>query len=342
MNNIEQILDEKKSLVWKEIQKYLKDPVYPKSFKIPARYKKDTDAYWKIVKEYPERQGKYLRPTLLLLTYEAMGKDQRHALNTAAAMQLSEDWLLIHDDLQDHSLMRRKKPTLHRMYGEELAINAGDSLQIIMWKILTDNILILGKKRAHLILNEFFRMLKRTADGQAVEMMWAKSKKMEFKDEDWFFIADGKTAYYTIAGPMRLGAILAGADRKQLESLTRFGLYLGRCFQLVDDLLDIEIDIYEGKRTLILSHLIRNAKSHDRKRILSIIAKTQQVKTEKEVAWIITKMYEYKSIDYARKIAKELKDKAYKIFKKELTFLSHQPVRGDLETLINFVLERQY
>jgi geranylgeranyl diphosphate synthase type II len=346
------ILESYKKLVWPEIKKYLKDPVFPSSFQIPKEYQKYTQEYWKIVKEYPERQGKYLRPTLLLLTTEAMGQKKQKALKTAAAMQLSEEWLLIHDDFQDHSLVRRGKPTLHRMFGPELAVNAGDTLHIIMWKILMDNKDLLCPKKTSILTNEFYRMLKRTADGQAVEIMWARGEKTNFKDEDWLFIADGKTAYYSIAGPLRLGAIIANANTRQLNLLTEFGLYLGRCFQLVDDVLDLTSDfqnlkiqgndIYEGKITIMLGHLLRNTNPRDKKKLLSILKKSREEKSQDEINWVISKMHRYGSLEYGRKLANNFKAKSLNIFEKDLKFLSHQPARDHLETLIHFVLEREY
>ena len=152
-------------------------------------------------------------------------------------MQLSEEWLLIHDDIEDKSLLRRGEPTLHKLYGNELAINAGDSLHMIMWKMISD----VGNPK---IAEEFYKMLLRTALGQGVEQIWVNKNKKPKKDE-YFFIADSKSAYYSIAGPMRLGAILA-----ELNKITDFGLHLGRCFQLIDDILDVKQDKKEGKATL--------------------------------------------------------------------------------------------
>jgi len=347
------ILESYKKRVWPEIKKYLKDPVFPPSFQIPKEYQKYTREYWKIVKEYPERQGKYLRPTLLLLTTEAMGQKRQKALKTAAAMQLSEEWLLIHDDFQDHSVVRRGKPTLHRIYGPELAVNAGNTLHLIMWKILIDNKNVFCEKKAFALTDEFYRMLKRTADGQAVEIMWARGEKTNFKDEDWFFVTDGKTSYYSIAGPMRLGAIIAGATTYQINLIAKFGIYLGRCFQLVDDILDLTSDfkglkkqtgndIFEGKITIMLGHLLRNVNLKDKGKLLSILKKSREEKTEKEIEWVIDQMHHYKSIEHGRLLAQELKQKSLNIFEKDLKFLSNQPARNHLETLIHFVLEREY
>ena len=346
------VLKSHKKLVWPEIQKYLKSPIFPSVFKIPERYKSLEKFHWKVSCEYPERQGKYLRPTLLMLTATVLGGSKKHALKTASAMQLSQEWLLIHDDLEDGSLLRRGKPTLHEMYGFEYAINAGDALHGVMWKILLDNLSLLGARKTSEIIDEFYSMISRTILGQTVDIKWFKENKLDFSNNDWYFVADSKSSYYTITGPMRLGAIIAGANSKQLKLITKFGLELGRCFQLVDDILDVTSDfkglkhagndIFEGKRTILLGHLLRCIKFSDRKKVLSILNKTREEKTNKEVVWIIKKMYEYKSIDYAKRLAKTHKEKALRIFDKELGFLSKQSARNSLKLLTNFILERDY
>lgn len=291
---IQDTLEETKKLVWPEIEKYLVDPPYPKQFQIPRRFKNDVDLYWKINKEYPERKGKYLRPTLTLLTAGAMGIDPKNAIKVAGAMQLSEEWILISDDIEDKSETRRGKPTLHKMYGNELAINASDALETIMWKMIADT-------NDNKVIDEFYRLLLRTTLGQGVEQIWTNEKK-DLTDDEYFFVADSKSAYYSIAGPIRLGAIVAGATDDQLDKLTEFGLYLGRCFQLVDDILDIEEDKKEGKKTL---------------------ANT-------------------KGVDHTKKLAEEMKQKAKDIFDRDLDFLSHDPAETKIQELMNFILERKY
>lgn len=295
MQVVQNTLEKYKALVWPEIDKYLKDPVYPTQFRIPGKYKKEVDLYWTINREYPERKGKYLRPTLVLLTASALGLPIKKAIKTAAAMQISEEWILIHDDIEDKSAIRRGKPTLHKIYGSELAINAGDSLHIIMWKVLND-------QASRAVNEEFYRMLARTALGQAVEQIWTNSRRKNLTNAEYFFIADSKSAYYSIAGPMRLGAIVAKASPDQIEKITEFGLYLGRCFQLVDDILDLKQDKKEGKITIA----------------------------------------SLKGVNYAKKLAIEAKTNALKIFAKKLEFLSHEPARSELKEIIDFILERKY
>lgn len=291
---VQDTLEETKKLVWPEIEKYLVDPPYPSQFQIPKKFKKEVETYWKINKEYPERKGKYLRPTLTLLTAGAMGTDIQKAIKVAGAMQLSEEWILISDDIEDNSDARRGKPTLHKMYGNELAINASDALETIMWKMIVDT----NDKN---VIDEFYRLLLRTTLGQGVEQIWTNEKR-DLTDDEYFFVADSKSAYYSIAGPIRLGAIVAGADDDQINKLAEFGLYLGRCFQLVDDILDLEQDTKEGKKTL---------------------ANTQ-------------------GIPYTKNLAEQMKQKAKEIFDRDLGFLNHDPAKTKIQELMNFILEREY
>lgn len=349
-----QVLEEKKKIVWREIEKYLENLIkFPDYCQIPSKYQSLVHFHQKIVSEYPQRKGKYLRPTLVLLTAEAMGFSQKKAIKTAAAMQVSEDWILNHDDIEDDSLERRGKPALHRLYGKELAINAGDALHILMWKILWDNRQVLGEKKAGEVAGEFFRMLNRTTLGQTIEICWTNENKTDLTDEDILLILESKTAYYTIAGPMRLGAILAGASGGQLEAIYEFGKPLGYCFQIRDDILDLTSDfaglkkqtgndIYEGKRTIMLAHLFRVVKGKDKARLLKIMAKKREEKTAEEVFWVIDLMKKYGSLEYGQKLAEKFVKQAQEIFEKKLGFLKHQPARDQLKAGIDFILKREY
>lgn len=349
-----EVLNTKKQIVWQEIEKYLQPSLLPiRDLKIAKKYQKEINFHWQIVSDYPQRKGKYLRPTLLLLTAAAMGFPEKKAVKTAAAMQVSEDWILAHDDFEDNSLERRGKITLHRLYGPELAINATDALHVIMWKILKDNEKILGPKKTLAIIEEFYQILNKTTLGQTVEIKWTQENKSDLSDEDCFFIFDGKTVYYSIAGPMRLGALLAGANSKKLETIYEFAQPLGYCFQIKDDLLDLTSDfdglkkqtgndIYEGKRTIMLAHLLRKIKGQERKKTLAIMGENRDKKNQAEVNWIIKMMEKYGSLEYGEKLAEKLANKAKKIFNQKLDFLSYQPARDQIIACIDFVLQRKY
>ena len=99
--SFEEVLKGKKERVWPVIKGYLDDSInFPNFCKIPSKYTAIAELHQKLIADYPERKGKYFRPTLVLLTASAMGFSQDGALQTAAAMQVSEDWILNHDDIE--------------------------------------------------------------------------------------------------------------------------------------------------------------------------------------------------------------------------------------------------
>ena len=143
--------------------------------------------HWAIISDYPSRRGKYLRPTLVLLMAEAMSGSSDTAMHTAAAMQMSEDWILIHDDWEDGSLERRGKPALHRLVSSEIAINAGDTLHECMHRVLCENFRLLDVSLARRVQHEFFLMLGRTTFGQYAEILWTQENKNDMNEEDVLF-----------------------------------------------------------------------------------------------------------------------------------------------------------
>jgi geranylgeranyl diphosphate synthase, type II len=349
-----EVLNKYKNIVWPEIEKSL-DLIknLPSFCQIKPKYKPLLNSHFDMVSDYPKRKGKYLRPSLVLITAQSMGFDIKKSIFTAAAMQISEDWILNHDDIEDKSLNRRGKPTLHQIYGIEQAMNAGDALHVLMWKVLAKNFSVLDKKVVQRIEEEFFNMLNRTIFGQTIEIKWTQENRFDLNEEDILLILESKTGYYTIAGPMRLGAILAGANDKQLESIYTFGVMLGRSFQIVDDLLDLTSnfagqkkqkgnDIYEGKRTIMLIHLLKNISPSELVKLKQILSKSRDQKTQYEVVWVIEKMKQYKSLEYGKTLAKKFATEAQKIFEKELTFLKKEPFRSELSAISDFIINRTH
>lgn len=291
---IQKTLEKTKKLVYPIIKSYLRDPVYPPQFKLNQKFQKEIDLYWKINNDYPSRNSKYLRPTFIRLVANALDVNTKNVLQAAAAIQISQEWILISDDIEDNSDERRNKPTLHKIYGQELAINASDALETIMWKSIID----IGDKK---VIDEFYKIMMRTVLGQAVEQIWT-NEKIKTDIDQYTFVIDSKAGYYTVAGPLRIGAIIAGISGKKLEKITDFGLHLGRCFQIVDDILDYEQDKIEGKITIATS----------------------------------------KGVEFAKKAAQNEKQIAKDIFNKDLKFLSQEPAKTKLIELIDFILDRDH
>jgi len=332
-----QILKERKPRIYGKILKYL-----------PNKYPEE---HYKMVRDYPDRQGKYLRPTLLLLSNEMFGGKEEDALLTAAAQQTSEDWILIHDDIEDDSDERRGKPCLHKIYGMELALNAGDTLHMIMWKMFFDNIDVLGLEKASKVFNLMSDILLCTAEGQYLDISWITYKKVDITEEEYYKMIDTKAGAYTIYGPMQLGATAAGATDEQVKSIKEWGIPFGRAFQIHDDVLNLvadrekygkEIggDILEGKRTLMLIHLLKNCTKEEKKKVIDIYLKKREEKTEEEKEYVMNLMKRYGSIDYAHKKSLEFANEAKRIFDKNTAMLKDSFAKRAIRTGIDFVVTR--
>jgi geranylgeranyl diphosphate synthase type II len=338
MTDIMKVLEGKKALIWPELQKYLPN--------------KEPRFHYDMVRDYPQRGGKYLRAGLILLSCEAFGGNPAKAVRTAAAMEASQNWILIHDDIEDHSDERRGKPCLHKLVGTELALNAGDALHMIMWKILADNREILGDRLTFEVIDEFYRMLLITAEGQAIEMRWVEDRTLSMTEEDYYKIVDTKAGLYTITGPMRLGAMIAGATPEQLKLLDEFGLPFGRAFQIQDDVLNLTADvkkygkeiggdIWEGKRTLMLVHLISHCSQDEREKVKAIYARPREHKAQADVDYVLNLMRKYGSIEYARNRSFEFAGQAQRIFDSKFTFLKEGPGKEGLRATVDFVVKRE-
>jgi len=329
------------------VDRLILDDLLPKSSPI-----KEVDLLYRMMRDYPERPAKGLRPFICITTCKAMGGRESDALLTAACLELFQHWILIHDDIEDESEMRRGQPTLHRMYGEPLALNAGDALHARMWGILARNGDKLGPAKSLQVIAEFSKMVNETTEGQHMELAWVKDRNWSLDESDYEQMCIRKTSWYTVASPCRLGAIIAGASSADLEILLQFGLKLGVGFQIQDDALNLvgnqskygkaqSDDLLEGKRTVMLLRLLRLAKPEERRRVISIMSKPRVAKTRQDVDYVLSLMKRYDTIGYARARAAEL-------LKEALGKLARINWKGErssvrlLESAARFAVERQW
>ena len=352
--NFIDLLKKYRDQVWPVIEGQLPSVnIFDKYTEPDKKYKYLLDKHLEMMSVYPRRMGKYFRPSMVIMTGEALGISPDKLLITAAAQQLSEEWILMHDDIEDDSQSRRGGETLHNIYSKELAINSGDAIHALMWRMLQLNRKVIGDEKTFQVMEEFSKMLNRTVLGQTIEIKWGQENKQNLSDEDILLILEGKTGYYTVAGPMRLGAIIAGATKKQLEKIYHYGKLTGCLFQIKDDMLDLTSDfqglkqqtgndIYEGKRTIMLAHLMRTVSGSDKKILDEILKKNRFNKTEDEIKWVISKMSEYGSFNHATALMKNFASEAEIYFKKEMSFLKYKPSRDYLEYLPQFLLNRDH
>lgn len=336
-------LEELKKPVWKIVKNYL--------------IKKEPKEFYRAVNEYPKRKGKYFRPGLLLLGTEMFGGRREDALTVAAAMQMSEEWLLVHDDFLDNSEERRStrtlsKPSLNKLYGNEIAVNAGDSLHALMWKMVGNCVKELGPKIGWEVHRKFFDIISTTLEGQHMELDWANAKKINITEKEYFKMIYIKAGYYTVTGPLQLGGIVAQLDEHSLKALLKWGIPFGCAFQVQDDVLNLITDssvtgkerggdIFEGKRTLSLIHLLRSCKDSENKYINNIYLKKREEKSKNEVANVLGLMEKYGSIIYAKRQAELLSKEALRIFDNQTSHLSQRKARNTIREGINFVVYRE-
>ena len=262
--------------------------------------------------EYTKNAGKRHRPLICLLACEAVGGDPKRAWPSAAGIEHFHTAALIHDDIMDSSLTRRGEPCLHIREGEGLAINAGDlALSLVTGTVVDDH--ALDAECRLRVLKELVDMTTRTIEGQALDIGWARDDRFDLTVADYLVMANHKTAFYSGAVPLAVGAIIGGGTEAQIEALRAFGLAAGLAFQIQDDVLnlvgtreatkkDFRSDVTEGKRTLAAVHALQHSAS--RERLLRILASRAEDPAVLDEAVAI--MAEAGSIDFARTYARDL------------------------------------
>ncbi|WP_448617271.1 polyprenyl synthetase family protein [Geodermatophilus sp. URMC 65] len=239
-----------------------------------------------LILDYPLRGGKALRPTLSIATCLGLGGRLEAVLPTAATLELYHNAFLVHDDIEDESVLRRGRPTLHVDHGVPIAVNVGDAMMSLSLQPLLDNVERIGLGPALRILRAVARMTRLTVEGQAIELEWVRSNTCQLDDADYLHMVELKTSWYSFITPMQVGAIAAGSPPEQLTPLEPLGRHLGAAFQITDDLLNLRADpeeygkeiggdLWEGKRTLMLLHALRHAAPAERGRAVQILARRQ-------------------------------------------------------------------
>jgi len=182
--------------------------------------------------------GKRLRPILCLAATEASGGKIRNALPLACALECIHTYSLVHDDLpsMDNDDFRRGRPTCHKVFGDAIAILAGDGLLTIAFEIVSS-----AKPTSRYDTSSLLREIAVAAGSQrliAGQVADLEAEGKNVKRDQLQFIHQNKTAAI-LKSSVRLGAMSANADAKKLSAVTRFGQRLGLAFQIIDDILDL-------------------------------------------------------------------------------------------------------
>ena len=258
---INEVLGEDRDLTRQRLQAFLPQEE-PKSY------------LYELLADYPRRGGKMLRSSLCIAMARATGAPVEDAIASAVAIELMHNALLVHDDIEDDSIERRGSPTLHALHGVPLALNAGDAMGLLSMRPLKDNFHRLGIATALRIFEETERMAWESAEGQALELGWQRDNRTDVTDEDYLPMVLQKTCWLAAIHPLRVGCLIGARGRLPLDPLIRVGFFFGAAFQIQDDMLNLEPgpaygkeingDLVEGKRTLMIIHAMRHAKGVDR------------------------------------------------------------------------------
>lgn len=292
-----------------------------------------------------DRGGKRWRPALMLMIYEALGGDPREIAPLAVIPEAIHNGTLAVDDVEDGSEFRRGKPCIHRIYGEDIAINMGNTMYYLPLLVLSE-VAIPDEKKLK-ILEEYVRMMIRLSLGQAMDIAWHRGIVKEVNESQYLQMTLFKTG--ALAGfAAKMAAIMADAPEERARMIQRFAELIAVAFQIQDDILNLvgdeakygkEIggDITEGKRTLMVIHALRNLPADEAERLRRIL--DMRTGDKRLIMEAIDLMKKAGSIDYARKVSEELAMEALEALRRGLP---KSESRRKLEVLAEFLIRREF
>lgn len=291
------------------------------------------------IREFTLREGKRLRPLLLILTYKgyapASKKISRKLYNASTCMEFLHNFMLIHDDIIDRSDLRRGKPTMHKILArtvksedpDKLGIDLGIITGDIVYALAIDAFLSIDEapERKERALKYFIQTAAFTAMGEFIDTVSGVKPVEDVDEKEVFLNYTLKTARYTFDCPMVTGAILAGAKDTEIKKISRFGILIGQAFQVQDDIIgifeteanigkSILSDLMESKKTLLVTHAFSVLRGKAKETFLKIFAK--KTKTLKDLETVKKIFVEVKSLDYALEAIQTRLNEAQKILER--------------------------
>jgi len=291
--------------------------------------------------------GKRLRPLLLVLSGRLYGLNEDIGIRASASVEILHNFTLIHDDIMDHDTTRRGVPTVHVLWGEDIAILAGDLLFSLSYKALTNLVKYgIDPDRVVRAIDTLTWAAKTVDEGQALDM--ELSKRSNASLEDYINMVYKKTAALFEASSA-IGAILAGAPNEEVEKVRMYALSIGIAFQIRDDELGLIADekklgkpkysdLREGKRTILVIHALNNLSEDKRSKLLSILGKRDASRSELEYA---TKLIiDSGALEFSNKLAQEYLERGIRA----LNSTSYKDLKAKelLLKLAYFFARRQY
>lgn len=310
--------------------------------RFPPDFNSYTEGLCKPAWSMLSRRGKSWRGALCLLTANSFRRNSEEAIPLAVSCELLHNASLIIDDVEDKSEVRRGKPAVHMLYGQELALNTGCYLYFLPQLALKETILDADIKAK--IADAFNRELLALHLGQCTDLQWNRMPNFMPTPEQYFQMVVSKTGAM-VRLPVRIGATIGQCHRQTMEKLMQFSENLGIAFQIRDDVLNLESagyaatrkyigeDITEGKKTLITVFACQ--KSSKANRLMEILSmKTSDLKLVNEALEIIR---DSGALELAKKECIRLQKEVDRLI--NCTFPYGEASR-DLQTIIHYLLSR--
>jgi len=356
--NIEEILKEKSKIIDKIIEKYIPREHDKKSLEFTmgkARYEYSIEAPNKVVSEpiwnLLDRGGKRWRPVLMMLIHDALGGDSKKHQDMVIIPEVIHNGTLMIDDIEDNSELRRGKPCTHKIFGIDIAINAGNVMYYLPFLALLRNKTMDEKTKVR-IYETYLQEMINISFGQGMDIAWhnGKANADKITEPEYLQMCAYKTG--TLARmSAKIGAILAGANDRTVEALGKLSESIGVGFQIQDDVLNLTAtsgknqfkeeyigeDIHEGKRTLMVIYAIQHAGKKDAKRLIEIL--NMHTRDRELIDEAIQIMKNAGAIQYARDRAKEIISGAWK---EAEPHLKAGKAKNQLAAFVKFSVEREY
>ncbi|MDH5642338.1 MAG: polyprenyl synthetase family protein [Nitrospira sp.] len=321
----------------KAILERLYEPIRGELDRVEQRYRHELssdDPYISNLLEYIEDySGKKLRPALLLLSGRACGELNDDHVLLGVVAEMLHTATLVHDDILDEALLRRKRASINALAGNEVSVLLGDHIFSHAFEISLEASSSFGAK-------VFSGAMAKTCFGEIMQVH--NRNNFDLNEADYMRIIEGKTAEL-YAASARIGAHCAGASPQLDSAFYDYGMNLGRAFQIMDDLLDLlgeealvgktlGSDADKGKPTLPLIHHLQSCDEKGRKRALEVAKGGAERRAE-----LIALLRTTASFKYAAGKARSFIDEA----KGRLALLGDAPLRPLLEETADFVLSRE-
>lgn len=287
-----------------------------------------------VIVHLQQRNGKMMRPILVLLIAKLYGKVSTQTLHAAVSLELLHTASLVHDDVVDESAERRGQLSVNAIFNNKVAVLTGDFL-------LATCLVQASKTKNHGIIDVVSKLGQDLAEGELLQL--SNINNTEFSESVYFDVINKKTAAL-FASCTKAAALSAQVDNEKVELARLFGEYIGICFQIKDDIFDYfdnaDIgkptgnDMFEGKLTLPVLFVLNNGAGEEIKQLA--IKVKQRLASHQEISDLVSFTKDNGGILYAQKEMTKYKEKALDL----LSLMPDTEVKESLRLYLDYVVDR--